>query len=568
MEFKFKDSDPTHREINVSLRDTPGNLSCGKGPTLLPKRPGSSLAGGNEPDNREEENLVMPFLFGGARLEEIYESAISKQPGMIEWRIQEPLQGDLDLTFLGENSPIQVLEFAPGEGDRVITELRGLPRHLTKLTCTHQKLRELRDLPNTLLELNVSHNRLSTLDFSDVPRLKVFRGSHNTLYRLDNLPATLEEMYVDHNKLSTLNLLGLSYLRVLHARYNPHPLILKNVPSKQETKTAIDIQLDDDPFRQLGSGANSSGANGSDSESDSEGESESDTANNTKKKSTKSKKIPYTEALNHYFAYKTKYELSVKKMAEKAAKVAKGAKSSKTTKKTAKKLPECIQCRANVGMTFSKKKQTYHAHCGIGNQRNCPFEIELYTGEYDTLDTLIREQHTHFEHEKQELLQQKMETLFGWIDEKTSSMKFKERLEEYMGNNIYNDRLVNLYQELHFSKNRQDMEDRQLQKIAEIKAQIHAILNEYHAEPLNKELLRDALEVQVKELIPEIAQLRTLKYPIMEMNPVEEMVEGFMGREVLAITGYKLFQRTNPLNTVDFEISPPKVVKYHLNSSA
>lgn len=538
MEFRFKDTNRDDRASNINIGGNPHQHQ--------------------EPDNREEENLVMPFLFGGARLEEIYESAISKQPGMIEWRIQEPLQGELDLTFLGENCPIQVLEFAPGEGDRVITELRGLPKHLTKLTCAHQKLRELRDLPNTLLELNVSHNRLSTLDFSDVPRLKVFRGSHNTLYRLDNLPATLEEMYVDHNKLSTLNLLGLSFLRVLHAKYNPHPLILKNVPSKQDTKTAIDIQLDDDPFRQLGG--------------DSEGESGSDSDDtNTKKKSTKSKKIPYSEALNHYFAYKTKYEHSVKKMAEKAAKVTKattkkGTSSTKPPKKTSK-LPECIQCRANVGMTFSKKKQTYHAHCGIGNQRNCPFEIELYTGEYDTLDTLIREQHTHFEHEKQELLQQKMETLFGWIDEKTSSMKFKERLEEYMGNNIYNDRLVNLYQELHFSKNRQDMEDRQLQKIAEIKAQIHAILNEYHAEPLNKELLRDALEIQVKELIPETAQLRTLKYPIMEMNPIIELVEGFMGREVLATTGYKLFQRTNPLNTIDLEIAPPKVVTYTLNGS-
>lgn len=544
MEFRFKDTNRDDRASNINIGGNPHQHQ--------------------EPDNREEENLVMPFLFGGARLEEIYESAISKQPGMIEWRIQEPLQGELDLTFLGENCPIQVLEFAPGEGDRVITELRGLPKHLTKLTCAHQKLRELRDLPNTLLELNVSHNRLSTLDFSDVPRLKVFRGSHNTLYRLDNLPATLEEMYVDHNKLSTLNLLGLSFLRVLHAKYNPHPLILKNVPSKQDTKTAIDIQLDDDPFRQLG------GDSDGDSEGESGSESEGDDTN-TKKKSTKSKKIPYSEALNHYFAYKTKYEHSVKKMAEKAAKVTKattkkGTSSTKPPKKTSK-LPECIQCRANVGMTFSKKKQTYHAHCGIGNQRNCPFEIELYTGEYDTLDTLIKEQHTHFEHEKQELLQQKMETLFGWIDEKTSSMKFKERLEEYMGNNIYNDRLVNLYQELHFSKNRQDMEDRQLQKIAEIKAQIHAILNEYHAEPLNKELLRDALEIQVKELIPETAQLRTLKYPIMEMNPIIELVEGFMGREVLATTGYKLFQRTNPLNTIDLEIAPPKVVTYTLNGS-
>jgi hypothetical protein len=481
---------------------------------------------------------------------------------MLEWRIQEPLQGELDLTFLGENCPIQILEFAPGEGDRVITELRGLPKHLTKLTCTHQKLRELRNLPNTLLELNVSHNRLSTLDFSDVPRLKIFRGSHNTLYRLDNLPATLEEMYVDHNRLSTLDLAGLSFLRVLHARYNPHPLILKNVPPMNRS-IPLDMKLDDDPFRSVAIGGEKST-----SDSDSDGSSDEDESGvkSTKKKSQKSKKVPYIEALNTYFALKTKYETSIKDMAVKVKKTATKTtnKSTKISTKKQQKLPECTQCRATVGMTFLKKGQTYTAHCGIGNNHNCSFKMELYSGEHAYLNTVIFEHSKDFEHDKQELLKQKMETLFGWIDEKTSSLKFKERLEKYMGDNIYLDSLVNRYQEIHYSKNRQDMEDRQLQEIAEIKAQIHAALNEYHADPLNKELLRDAMEIHVKELIPKIDQLRKMKYPIMEMDPVIELVEGFMGKEILATTGYKLYQRTDHLNMIETENIPPKVVIYNL----
>lgn len=544
MEFRFKNNQENGQESNINI--------------------GGQESPSQEHDNREDDNLVMPFLFGGARLEEIYESAISKQPGMLEWRIQEPLQGELDLTFLGENCPIQVLEFAPGEGDRVITELRGLPKHLRKLTCTHQKLRELRNLPNTLLELNVSYNKLSTLDFSDVPRLKIFRGSHNTLYRLDNLPATMEEMYVEHNRLSTLDLLGLSFLRVLHARYNSHPLILKNVPPMNQMKP-IDMKLDDDPFRQLGGST-------SDSESESEG-SDSEDDNESGEKSTKKKqklskspKIPYIEALNKYFALKTKYENSIKIMATKAAKSAKTVKTGKISNKSAKqpKLPECIQCRANVGMTFSKKEQNYIAHCGIGNNHNCSFKIELYSGQHQKLDTEITEHSMSFEHDKQELLKQKMETLFGWIDEKTSSLKFKERLEKYMDDNIFLDSLVNRYQEIHYSKNRQDMVDRQLQEIAEIKSQIHATFNEYHMDPLNKELLRDAMEIHVKELIPKIDQLRKMKYPIMEMDPVVELVEGFMGKEILAITGYKLYQRNDHLNMIETSTFPPKVVIYNL----
>jgi hypothetical protein len=215
-----------------------------------------------------------------------------------------------------------------------------------------------------------------------------------------------------------------------------------------------------------------------------------------------------------------------------------------------------------VGMTFSKKGSTYHAHCGIGDKRNCSFEIELFTGDHENLDDLVNSANRDFENDKQELVQQKMETLFGWIDNKTSAIKFKERLETYVQNNLYIDILMNLYRETHSSPGRQELIDRQIHQIAEIKIQIQEVLKEYNADVLNKELLQQAMEIHVKELMPELAKLHKLRNVIQEVNPVYEMVEGFMGQQTNQLTGYKLFQLPISLGSIEFQHTAPKVVKY------
>jgi hypothetical protein len=88
------------------------------------------------------------------------------------------------------------------------------------------------------------------------------------------------------------------------------------------------------------------------------------------------------------------------------------------------------------------------------------------------------------------------------------------------------------------------------------------MIREYQADPLNKELLRQAMEVHVKELRPELAHLQKLRYSISEVNPVVEMVEGFMGQEKRVVTGYQLFQLPEALETMEFEHRAPKVIKF------
>jgi hypothetical protein len=425
-------------------------------------------------------------------------------------------------------------------------------------------LRELNDLPASLEELIVSDNKLGKINLIRTPNLRILDSSKNKLYVLENLPASLEQLNVSHNQLNKLNLLGLTKLTKLDCTNNRHPFILENYPTTQQS---IDVKMDTDVLAQVGEASE---------------DTDSDDDDETKPKRSTSK-ITYKEALNQYFALKTKYDESVKLLTKtKATKEITKTKSKikptpkerlpQTRKATESpdelvvrrvpRLAQCIQCHTNVGMTFSKKGSTYHAHCGIGDKRNCSFEIELFAGDHENLDDLVITANRDFENEKQELVQQKMETLFGWIDNKTSATKFKERLEAYVQNNMYIDILMNLYRETHSSPSRQELIDRQIHQIAEIKIQIQEVLKEYNADMLNKELLQQAMEIHVKELMPELAKLQKLRNVVQEVNPVYEMVEGFMGQQSNQLTGYKLFQSPILLGSIEFQHTAPKVVKY------
>jgi len=506
-------------------------------------------------DHVDDEASLYGTLSGTHRLEEMYDAIKVTDPYLQVWSIKEPLQGDLDLGFLGPDSLIEEIQFTPGQGDRKITSLTDLPPRLRRLTCCRQALRSLGELPSTLEELVVSHNKLSTLDFSHTPQLRVFRGDHNQLYQLDNLPASLEELVVDNNRLSRIDLLGLTELKVLHCTHNNHPLVLEHYPMGN-TKS-MDLKMDEDVLSLTG--ILQGGAKG-----DSDDEEGDDKATPDR---PKTKKPTFQDALNQYFALKTKYEAGAKaKRAEPTEETGppqgRGRPRPRSPKARAPLLPPCVQCQARVGMTFSKTKSVYRAHCGIGNRRNCALEIELDAGEHVKLDDLVDEEVQDFNHEKQELIQQKMETLFGWIDEATSAKKFKNRLENYVQDNFYVDILLNRYREVHTSPQRQDLVQRQIHKIAEIRTQIQDMIREYQADPLNKELLRQAMEVHVKELRPELAHLQKLRYSITEVNPVVEMVEGFMGQEKRVVTGYQLFQLPEALETMEFEHRAPKVIKF------
>jgi transcription elongation factor Elf1 len=482
----------------------------------------------------EEEEENQSKLAGSARLEEICQFMFQQDPGLLILHITEPLEGIMDFHFLGGKYAITEIQFA--EHGR-ITHIRELPSTLQKLTCTHNKLQELTDLPASLLELHVSHNELSTIDFSKTPQLRIFQGSYNHLYSLSHLPSMLEQIYVNNNQLSELDLLGLDQLRTLHCLNNPHPLILKHVPSQ-----TIDLQMDEGPLSHF----------------ESQEEDLEDIEETKESISPKSAKISYHDALNRYMEFKTKYETNAKRMHERTKIKQKEKKGSKPNKKP--ELPPCIYCAAKVGMTFKKKDQIYLAHCGLENSKpNCSFRIELDSGIYEPFLDNIQKEMKEMEKAKQDLIRQKMDTLFGFISEKESAALFQERLKTYVyTNDLFDNILLPKYTSLFSNLVQKDLVERQWKIISELKSNMQSMLEEYRSEPLNRELLHDAMTLYVDQLLPEIKRLRSWKYPIMEMNHTTnhhgDVIES------------KLFQQNFVLENLLYEYEEPKVIHYSIGT--
>ena len=82
------------------------------------------------------------------------------------------------------------------------------------------------------------------------------------------------------------------------------------------------------------------------------------------------------------------------------------------------------------------------------------------------------------------------------------------------------------------------------------------MLQEYQKDPLNRELLHDAMQLYVQELLPEVKRLRTWKFPIMEMNDTTnqhgDVIES------------KLFQQNYALDNLLYEYEEPNVIRYVL----
>lgn len=491
----------------------------------------------NHQEKQEKPIENKHHLSGNQRLEEICNASFEKDPGMLILHITEPLEGELDMSFLGSNRRLTEIQFA--EQGR-ITHLRGLPTTLTKLTCTHNELKELTDLPPSLVELNVSHNHLSTMDFNQTPQLRIFRGSNNRLYLLQHLPAILTEMYVNHNQLSEIDLIGLNQLRVLHCLYNPHPLILIHFPSQ-----TIDLKMDDGPLNQIQA---YDGGGGTETVSET-----------TSIKSPSKPGIPYLDALNKYMKYKTDYETNVKRWKEKET-----LSKTKTTTKKSTLYPKCIHCDKNVGMTFLRKRINGHSHyyasCGINPVlKHCKFEIELDPGEYGIVRADLFQSMDVLNQETQQFMQQKMNTLFGNIGKNMSAAMIKERLAPFMAHMEHHETMMNEYRNVHENHNHQELIERQWTKLTEIKTHIHAIIEEFQAEPLNRELLHDAMQIHIEQLEPEINRLRHLMYPVMEMNHTKDR----NGNVIQS----NMFQMPHHLDKLQYEIRKPHVITYRVTDA-
>jgi hypothetical protein len=425
-----------------------------------------------------------------------------------ELNITIPLSGSLDLGVLVKNGfdKIKTIRFLE-KGK--ITDIIGYPSILEILDCHDQFISDLLNLPSNLIELNASGNiMLNAISLDKLSNLKKLNISDNSIENLDNLPTSLIELICSKNMIRKLNLNGLDDLKILDVRGNKN-IILESVPS-----SIIDMKIDNNPFIELNYASDTNDI-----------DDKHNLVDNTIK-------INYKDALNDYFKMKKKYQDNkhnqlkmlyykyigtIPETNERTPNMVK-----KIARKMAKKsLPKCISCMRPVGTVFktieTKPNETKHvAYCG-DTVSPCRLKIELYNGQLYNIHKQLYEYYEDLNELKCNIIQQKLDNLFNYMSNDIAIKKFKNTLNIINFENIEFNELLQKNKELNENEERSIMIKKKKEIIYNIIQSIKVLIDQYNLNN-DRNLLNTAMNIHVKELVPELRNLFLLKN---EVNEVE-----------------------------------------------
>jgi Leucine-rich repeat (LRR) protein len=380
-----------------------------------------------------------------------------KKRNISELSINEHLYGNLNLSILSEKgfSKIEILRFSEGS----LTSLTNIPTNIKKIVVSNQLLKKI-ELPDNIEHLEIENNFfVGEFSLKKQRNLKYLNISFNKIKTFGDeniLPETLEELYCHHNLLQNLYLKTCPKLRILHCDNNPN-LKIYNI-----SDTVTDIRLPEKVIQ-------------------------FDDEHSEKEKDKNELQNKYQESIQDYFNIKSKYENSLKK--------------NKNT------LPKCYGCKRNVGMIFSGKNQKYTAYCG-DTSKPCDWKIVLHRGDYYNFRDTMEEMKSTLEETKEDIIRQKMNTLFDYINETESAELFKEQLTSYKLNQEEVEKNKKRYEDMYFNEMKKEIIQRKQKEIQELLME----LNQYNE---NGEIER---VVKIQNEIKGISEfIQRENYEFMEM---------------------------------------------------
>ena len=337
--------------------------------------------------------------------------------------LDKNMYGVLDLSVISINHK-NVKHIYFGEGN--ITEIINFPESLIKFECAKNLLSSLRDLPRGIIEIDVSHNMITTIDLKELTMLQKLRCSWNRLTCLNELPDSLIEIIVDNNSITEIDLSGLVNLERVDCANNSG-IIVKNVP----TGVVLDIDM-----------------NGG-----------------AKKVDDKNKPdISYDEVMKKYFLWKNNYENSISVV-----------KKKNPNKKANEIEVNCVNCKKNGGMTFEIIKGIYYAKCNT--PKKC-FEICIQPKSSRNLEESMNNSKKIVEKSREDIIKQKMDTLFGYIQEEESSKAFLKNAEEYTKKNLKYEEHLKEFNDIFHNTERDDSIQKEEVKLNKFEEEMDEIDND------------------------------------------------------------------------------------------
>jgi len=368
-----------------------------------------------------------------------------------ELNITIPLHGHVNLGVLSQ-SGFKHLQFILFQENGEITSITNIPEKVRILECQNNLLEELRDLPESLEELRIANNLISALDLQKCKKLVKAHVSFNRLKTLTGFAETLLVLNCDHNQLLHLNLSTAIRLTTLDCDENPK-LVLENLPD-----TIINGIY---PKRIV----------------------------QEHKKSEENISKDYIVSLNEYFKIKGAYD----------------AELNSKRRKHKNTLPKCRGCEKAVGMIFLTGEGKHQARCK-GNPP-CEWSIVLHRGAFQTRSDVLYTYLDDVENMKENIIKQKMATLFHHMGEKKATELFTEQMKAFTSANAFLEDLKKKEDDLYY-----DEEELNLKKM-----KINEALERVKT-ALREDRVDEATEIQYREILPLSQSIQKMQYEVMEMR--------------------------------------------------
>ena len=401
---------------------------------------------------------------------EVFSQIIQKKKNNItELTIKQKLYGNLNLSVLNEKgfTKIKVLLF---EKNGYLTSITNFPNTIKKIVASNQLLQKI-DLPDNIEHLEIENNLfVGEFSLNNKTNLKYLNVSFNKIESFEELPGKLEELYCDNNLLQNIYLDNCTKLKTLHCDNNPK-LSIYNIP---DTVTDKSVPAKTNTIVSLSS--------------------ENEKENNDLQKS-------YQDSIEDYFALKEKYDKILFKYNSKKNK----------KKNKAPNWPKCTKCNERVGMVFSGKNQKYTAYC---ENQNCDRKIVIYRGDNSMFRQTMEEMINILENTKENIIIQKMDTLFNFISEDKSSKLFEDQLSLFQKNSQFVEKYRKQYEDMYFNQQKIDI-------IQEKKKEIQAKLIELNETDNLEEVV--GIQLQIKG-ISEFIQREMYEYMEVWINRKMEFI--------------------------------------------
>lgn len=405
------------------------------------------------------------------------------------------LSGDIDLNVLKDKGYGVPDELIFHEGK--ITNIYNIPEGIMRLEVSNNLLNELINLPKSLQVLNLQQNVLDNIDISLLSDLEELNISHNKLSELKNIPNKIRVLKCTHNKLEELDLSNLSNLRTLHISNNMITVIdnmpdtvedleMENTPSiEYRNKTANDLKI---PF--------------------------------TEREENRKKKKNYLTAVNEFFKLKSKYENKLHDMRKNAYNTARTKKFARDALREGLVKPQCIKCKRVGGSIFKVEKQRYSVLCGVSDSP-CNLDIQIFSGDFILREDALNIFMEGINEIKVDIIRNKLDNIFGYIDDETSKRIHEEKLKEYNLNSEIYTETKNEHDDLIDNKENK-------KKLIEMKKELYTIIDtnkeliKKYKETHNKDLLKDIANSTIQDVYRIVRNIQNMEYEEMEMNYYEK----------------------------------------------